>query len=66
MAISADLGRVFEIGPVFRAERSMTRRHLCEFTGLDFEMAITEHYNEALGGCAANVRILLSASHAAQ
>jgi len=49
MAISADLGRVFEIGPVFRAENSNTRRHLCEFTGLDLEMAITEHYDEALG-----------------
>lgn len=48
MAISSDLERVFEIGPVFRAEKSMTRRHLCEFTGLDFEMAITEHYSEAI------------------
>jgi len=48
MAISADLGRVFEIGPVFRAENSNTRRHLCEFTGLDLEMAIFEHYNEVL------------------
>jgi len=48
MAISADLERVFEIGPVFRAEKSMTRRHLCEFTGLDFEMAIKFHYNEVL------------------
>ena len=28
----------------------MDRRHLCEFTGLDFEMAIKEHYNEALFG----------------
>jgi len=48
MAIASDLNRVFEIGPVFRAEKSNTRRHLCEFTGLDLEMAITEHYNEAL------------------
>lgn len=40
--------RVFEIGPVFRAEDSNTHRHLCEFTGLDFEMAICEHYYEAL------------------
>lgn len=30
--------RVFESGPVFRAENSNTRRHLCEFTGLDLEM----------------------------
>merc|ERR1712129_434643 len=35
-------------GPVFRAEDSNTRRHLCEFTGLDFEMTINEHYDEIL------------------
>jgi aspartyl/asparaginyl-tRNA synthetase len=29
-----------------RAENSYTHRHLCEFTGLDFEMAIYEHYFE--------------------
>jgi aspartyl-tRNA synthetase len=40
--------RVFETGPVFRAENSNTRRHLCEFTGLDLEMAIHEHYDEVL------------------
>jgi aspartyl-tRNA synthetase len=43
--------RVYEIGPVFRAENSNTHRHLCEFTGLDFEMAIYEHYYEALDVC---------------
>lgn len=48
MAISCDIERVFEIGPVFRAEKSHTRRHLCEFTGLDLEMAINEHYMETL------------------
>lgn len=42
------LDRVMEIGPVFRAENSNTHRHLCEFTGLDFEMTIKEHYYEAL------------------
>lgn len=40
--------RVFETGPVFRAEKSQTRRHLCEFTGFDLEMVINEHYNECL------------------
>jgi len=48
MSICADLDRVFEIGPVFRAENSNTHRHLCEFTGLDMEMQIKEHYNEVL------------------
>lgn len=46
MAICGDFGRVFEIGPVFRAEDSYTHRHLCEFTGLDIEMEIKKHYFE--------------------
>lgn len=48
MAISADMPGAFEIGPVFRAENSNTPRHLCEFTGLDFEMPIMWHYNEVI------------------
>ena len=48
MAVCADLDRVFEIGPVFRAEDSNTHRHLCEFVGLDMEMTIKEHYFEVL------------------
>jgi aspartyl-tRNA synthetase len=40
--------RVFTTGPVFRAENSNTRRHLCEFTGFDLEMAIHEHYDEVM------------------
>ena len=48
LAVAGDLGAVFEVGPVFRAENSNTRRHLCEFTGLDFEMPITAHYSEAI------------------
>lgn len=46
MAICSDFGKVFEIGPVFRAENSHTHRHMCEFTGLDLEMEIKEHYFE--------------------
>ena len=47
-AACGGLDRVMEIGPVFRAENSNTHRHLCEFTGLDFEMTIKEHYYECL------------------
>lgn len=46
MSICADFPRVFEIGSVFRAENSNTHRHLTEFTGLDIEMQIDEHYWE--------------------
>jgi aspartyl/asparaginyl-tRNA synthetase len=48
MVLCGDFERVFEIGPVFRAENSNTNRHLCEFTGLDIEMTIKEHYFEVL------------------
>jgi nondiscriminating aspartyl-tRNA synthetase len=48
MAISADFGKVYEIGAVFRAENSNTYRHLTEYTGLDLEMQIDEHYHEVL------------------
>merc|ERR1712166_826532 len=48
MALMADFERVFEIGPVFRAENSNTNRHLCEFTGLDMEMEFKNHYFEVL------------------
>ncbi|KAF8481193.1 aspartyl-tRNA synthetase [Russula ochroleuca] len=48
MAIAADFERVYEIGPVFRAEDSNTHRHLTEFVGLDLEMTIEEHYHEVL------------------
>lgn len=48
MCVMADFDRVFEIGPVFRAENSFTHRHLCEFTGLDMEMSIKENYHEIM------------------
>ena len=48
MSIAADFERVYEVGPVFRAENSNTHRHLTEYTGLDMEMVIEEHYHEAL------------------
>ncbi len=33
-------GRVFEVGPVFRAEKHNTSRHINEYTSLDFEMML--------------------------
>ncbi len=35
--------RVFDFGPVFRAEKSKTRRHLTEFLMMDAEMAFCDH-----------------------
>ena len=48
MAIASDFERVYEIGPVFRAENSNTHRHLTEFIGLDLERTIEEHYHEVM------------------
>ncbi|TDU05566.1 aspartyl-tRNA synthetase [Streptomyces sp. 846.5] len=39
MAIAGGIDKVFEIGPVFRAEPSFTSRHATEFTGVDAEIA---------------------------
>ena len=41
-AISA-FGKVFDFGPVFRAEKSKTKRHLTEFWMMDAEMAFCDH-----------------------
>ena len=36
--------RVFETGPVFRAEKHNTRRHLNEYTSLDFELGYIKSF----------------------
>eukprot|EP00922_Rhytidocystis_sp_ex-Travisia-forbesii_P012994 GHVS01019492.1.p1 GENE.GHVS01019492.1~~GHVS01019492.1.p1 ORF type:complete len:672 (+),score=128.47 GHVS01019492.1:64-2016(+) len=48
MLIVAGFDKVFEIGPVFRAENSNTHRHLCEFTGLDMEMSFKDDFMEVV------------------
>jgi aspartyl-tRNA synthetase len=48
MAIAAGLDRVFEIGPVFRAEPSFTSRHATEFTGVDVELAWIDGVEEVM------------------
>lgn len=42
-AMIYSLGRVYDFGPTFRAEKSKTRRHLTEFWMLDAEAAFVEH-----------------------
>lgn len=37
------VGRAFDFGPVFRAEKSKTRKHLAEFWMMDAEAAYVEH-----------------------
>lgn len=39
MAMAAGFDRVFEIGPAFRAEPTVSGRHATEFTSVDVEMA---------------------------
>lgn len=40
--------RVFEIGPVFRAEKHSTIRHLNEYTSMDFEMGFIETFADIM------------------
>ena len=48
MFVAGGFERVYELGPVFRAEKSNTTRHLTEFTGVDFEMGFIRDYAEIM------------------
>jgi aspartyl-tRNA synthetase len=48
MAMAAGFDRVFEIGPVFRADPSFTSRHMTEFTGVDMEMSWIESHEDVM------------------
>ncbi len=48
MFVAGGFERVYEIGPVFRAEKSNTTRHLTEFIGVDFEMGFIHDYTEVM------------------
>ena len=41
--------RVFETAPVFRAEKHNTKRHLNEYTSLDFEMGYIDGFEDIMG-----------------
>ena len=48
MAMAGGLGRIFECGPVFRAEKSHSRKHATEFTGLDLEFSNIDSYEDVM------------------
>ncbi len=48
MAMAAGFGRVFEIGPVFRANPSFTSRHDTEFTSVDVEIAWIDSHDDVM------------------
>src|SRR5205085_3111585 len=48
MAIAAGFGRVFEIGPVFRANPSFTSRHDTEFTSVDVEISWIDSHEDVM------------------
>ncbi|MFD1597724.1 aspartate--tRNA(Asn) ligase [Halobellus rarus] len=50
LMVGSGLERVFEIGPIFRAEEHNTPRHLNEATSIDFESAFVDH-TEAMDAC---------------
>ena len=48
MAIVGGRKRVYEVGPVFRAENSNTTRHLTEYTSMDLEMEFYDDYLDVM------------------
>jgi aspartyl-tRNA synthetase len=48
MAIAAGFGRVFEVGPVFRANPSFTSRHDTEFTSVDVEIGWIDSHEDVM------------------
>ena len=48
MAMAAGFNRVFEIGPVFRANPSFTSRHDTEFTSIDVEISWIESHEDVM------------------
>ncbi len=48
MAMAAGFGKVFEIGPVFRANPSFTSRHDTEFTSVDMELSWIDSHEDVM------------------
>jgi nondiscriminating aspartyl-tRNA synthetase len=48
MAMAAGFGKVFEVGPVFRANPSFTSRHDTEFTSVDVEISWIDSHDDVM------------------
>ncbi len=48
MAMAAGFERIFECGPVFRAEKSHTKKHATEFTGFDLEFSFINSFEDVM------------------
>ena len=48
MAMASGLERIFESGPVFRAEKSYTNKHATEFTGFDLEFSYIDSFEDVM------------------
>ena len=48
MAMAAGFEKIFETGPVFRAEKSNSRKHSTEFSGFDIELSYIESFYDII------------------
>nr|WP_166783905.1 aspartate--tRNA(Asn) ligase [Cryobacterium sp. Hz9] len=48
MAQSAGFGKIFEVGPAFRADPSFTSRHATEFTSVDSEISWIDSHDDVM------------------
>ena len=48
MAMASGIERIFETGPVFRAEKSYTNKHATEFTGFDLEFSYIDSFEDVM------------------
>jgi len=56
---AAGFEKVFEIGPVYRAEKSHTIRHISEYWGLDCEISFIKSFEEVMNLVEETIRYVL-------
>jgi len=52
--------RVFEVGPVFRAEPSDTARHLAQYTSLDAEMGFVADHRDVMAALTRTLSVMMA------